>query len=568
MKLLKNNMKLLSNLNNDQDIILKSLEELKKTFIHCLIFSSIINILSLALPIYSMQVLDRVLGSSSIETLIFLSIIIFVCVIVMNAITNIRDYAFYYAEKSFEKKLSKITFEQNIHDSFKVNIGSQYIKDLSVIKSFISSPYLALIFDLPWVIVFLATIFYINWIPGILVSVASIVFCIFAFFNHKILKKDNEQINDLQIKIGQKLELLLRNSEVAIAMGMIENLSNRYNEDSNQLKELEKKLKTKSKTIAIILKNVRYTVQILITFISAILIIKGKMSSGGMIAISTLASKVLAPFDASAGIFQSLINVKKSYQRLKVALKKSNNFEERIELPDPKGDVQFDSVIHLPQNNNAPIIRNISFIVLSGEIIGIIGKSGSGKTTISRLITGVIEPTRGRVMIDSAPIDFWNKSSLGKFIGYLPQDVELFHASIKDNIAKMNKDVRDEDIIEAAKFAGVHELILSLPQGYETHVGNVNISAGQRQRIALARCFYGSPKIVVLDEPNSNLDAEGENSLLETLLKAKNAKITVFVVSHKPSILKVTDRIMVIDGGEIKVFDDKKKVIENFSAKS
>jgi len=486
----------------------------------------------------------------------------------MNAVTNIRDYAFYYAEKSFENKLSKITFEQNIRDSFKANIGSQYIKDLNVIKSFISSPYLALIFDLPWVIVFLATIFYINWIPGILITVASIVFCIFAFFNHKILKKDNEQINDLQIKMGQKLELLLRNSEVAIAMGMIENLSNRYNEDAIQLKELEKKLKAKSKTIAIILKNIRYSVQILITFISAILIIKGKMSSGGMIAISTLASKVLAPFDASAGIFQSIVNIKKSYQRLKIALQKNINIDNRIELPEPKGDVQFDSVIHLPQNNNVPIIRNISFIVLAGEIIGIIGKSGSGKTTISRLITGIIEPSRGKVMIDSAPIEFWNKNTLGKFIGYLPQDVELFHATVKDNIAKMNKDVKDEDIIEAAKFAGVHELILSLPQGYETHVGNVNISAGQRQRIALARCFYGNPKIVVLDEPNSNLDAEGENSLLETLLKAKNAKITVFIVSHKPSVLKVTDRIMVIDGGEIKVFDDKKKVIENFSAKS
>ena len=545
-----------------QNPITLALQTLQSSFIHCFLFSCFINILSLALPIYSMQVLDRVLGSSSIETLIWLSIIIFTMVFVSILLGNIRDLAFSYIANSFEKKLISQTFMQNIKDGIKSNIGSQYLKDLSTIKSFITSPQLSLGFDIPWVIIFLAVIFYIHWALGFVILGSTIFLAFMAFLNHKILKSKTEKLNEMQITIARKLELLMRNSEVIIGMGMIASVNAKYNKDLEDLKTLENGLKSKTKAIATTVKTLRYGMQISITFISAILIIKGKMSSGGMIAVSTLASKVLAPFDAAPSVFTSIVSLRKAYERLKNAMK--NAVEERTTLPIPKGNVSAESLIYIPHGSQTPVIKGISFKVQAGEVIGIIGKSGSGKTSLARLLTGIFEPNRGKVLLDSSPLSLWNAKQLGQYIGYLPQDVELFYASIRENISRFDANATDEKIVEAAQKADVHELIMSLPNGYETEVGQTNISAGQRQRIALARAFYGNPKVLILDEPNSNLDIEGENALLSAILTTKKDGITVFIISHKPSILKVTDKIMIIGDGELKAFDDAQKVIESF----
>ncbi len=218
----------------------------------------------------------------------------------------------------------------------------------------------------------------------------------------------------------------------------------------------------------------------------------------------------------------------------------------------------------MPNGSQTPVIKGISFNINAGEVIGIIGKSGSGKTSLARLLTGIFEPTRGKILLDDSPLNLWNAEQLGKYIGYLPQDVELFHASIRENISRFDANATDEKIVEAAQKAGVHQLIMSFLNGYETEVGQANISAGQRQRIALARAFYKNPKVLVLDEPNSNLDIEGENALLNAIVTAKKDGATVFIISHKPSILKVTDKIMIIGDGELKVFDEAQKVIESF----
>jgi len=356
---------------------------------------------------------------------------------------------------------------------------------------------------------------------------------------------------------------LTRNSEVIVGMGMVSNINLKYNNDILELKNLEAQLKKKQKAIGTTVKTLRYGVQISITFISAILIIKGKMSSGGMIAVSTLSGKVLAPFDASASIFAALVSLKKSYERLKNAFKNIPN-EERIELPEPKGNMEFSGVIYAVNQTNTLIIKGISFKVQAGEVVGIIGKSGSGKTTLARLLTGIFEPNRGKVLLDCSPLNLWKEEQIGKYIGYLPQDVELFQASIKENISRFEVDAQDKNIIQAAQIAGVHEFIMSFPNGYETEVGQTNISAGQRQRIALARAFYNNPKVLVLDEPNSNLDIEGENALLSAIISAKNSGITVFIISHKPTILKVTDKIMVIGDGELKAFEVSQKIIDGF----
>lgn len=407
-------------------------------------------------------------------------------------------------------------------------------------------------------------IFYIHWILGFVILACALVLAALAFLNQKLLKADSEKLNDVQIAMSGKLDLLTRNAEVIVGMGMIENVGKKYEGDLFEQKRLEAIVKKKSKAISTTTKTLRYGMQIAITFISAILIIKGKMSSGGMIAVSILSGKVLVPFDASPTIFQALISLKKSYERL------TNSFKNlptiiKTKLPEPKGNVTCEALLFY--SGQAKIIKGISFKVNAGEVIGIIGKSGSGKTTLARLLSGIFEPSRGKVLLDSSPLNLWDESQVGNYIGYLPQDVELFHASIKENISRFIPDAKDDDVVTAAMKAGVHELIMSFPHGYETPVGMTNISAGQKQRIALARAFYGNPKVLILDEPNSNLDVEGENALLNAVSNAKQNGITVFLISHKPSILKVTDKIMILHDGEIKGFDDSQKVIDSFSAK-
>ena len=548
---------------NEINPIISNIKILQMSFWHCFLFSCLINIFSLALPVYSMQVLDRVLGSSSIETLIWLSIIIFIMVFANILLGNIRDSAFAFIANLFEKKLLSTIFIQNVKDQLKTNIGTQYLKDLGTIKSFITSPQLSLIFDIPWVIVFLAVIFYIHWILGFVILGSTIFLAFMAFLNHKILKSQTEKLNEIQMALVRKLELLMRNCEVILGNGMVSNVNARYNKDLERFKTLEQSLKSKTKVITTAVKTMRYGVQISITFISAILIIKGKMSSGGMIAISTLSGKVLAPFDAASSVFISIVSLKKAYERLKNAIK--NIIEDRTILPIPKGNIATESLIYVPNGSAMPVIKGISFKVEAGQVIGIIGKSGSGKTTLARLLTGIFEATRGKVMLDNSPLNLWNLEQLGNYIGYLPQDVELFYATIKENICRFDEKATDDKIISASQKAGIHELVMSFQNGYETSVEQVNISAGQRQRIALARAFYNDPRVLVLDEPNSNLDIEGENALLNAILRAKKENTTVFIISHKPSILKVTDKIMIIADGELKGFDDAQKVIESFS---
>lgn len=484
----------------------------------------------------------------------------------MNLLGNIRDLAFSFIAEGLEKKLSSLTFKQNIKAAITNNVGSAYLKDLSAIKAFIISPNLSLIFDLPWVIIFLAVIFYIHWILGFVILGFTITLAVIAFLNQKLLKIDSEKLNDLQLVTNRKLELLMANSEVIVGMAMTANVNAKYNQDLERLKIVEARLKQKTKTIATTVKTIRYGMQIAITFISALLIIQGRMSSGGMIAISILSGKVLAPFDASAAIFQSLVALNKSYQRL-LKILPAQNQSQRITLPVPYGEIRAENLSYYI--NSKPIIKSLSFAINSGEVIGIIGKSASGKTTLARLLSGILQPSHGRILLDETPLYLWPEEQISQYLGYLPQDVELFHATIKDNISRFDPKASDQNIIEAAIKAGVHQLIMSFNQGYETEIGSLNISAGQRQRIALARAFYGNPKIIILDEPNSSLDLEGESALLNAVNNLKKAKdSTILMISHKPSILSLADRIMVIEQGEIKAFDETNKIIGNFINKN
>ena len=304
-------------------------------------------------------------------------------------------------------------------------------------------------------------------------------------------------------------------------------------------------------------------IQVATMFAGAILVINNKMSAGGIIATSILSGKALAPFDALVNIWGQLINAKTAYSRINNSLKDLTIETEKTELPEPQGKVNIEKLTYkLPHGKQ--IIKGINIAVVPGEIIAIIGESGSGKTTLAKLLVGILPATSGKVTIDGVKIADYNRYFLGKFIGYLPQHVEFIHGTVRENIARMNKKIDDKKVVSAALLSDVHQLISDLEKGYNTRLetGGKNLSSGQKQRIALARCFYGNPKIMVLDEPNANLDSKGESSLTLSLQNAKKAGITVFVISHRKSLLNVTDKILVLHEGQAKLFGDTKQILK------
>lgn len=526
------------------------------------IFSFFINILMLSTSIYSLQILDRVLSSNSLETLLMLSLIMIVIYIILAFLQTIRALVFNQISNWLDSKLSSTLLANSI--SFDASTkGSQNIRDLQSLKSFINSSAVTHLFDAPWSIIYFIVIFFIHWINGFIVVIGATVLLLLALLNEKLTKSYVEKSNELNVISMKKIDSISRNAEVIKAMGMKSDMTNTWQKLNIELNNITKSLTLRSSIISNITRSLRLFLQMAVMASGAMLVIKGKMSAGGIIATSILTGKALAPFDHAITIYKSFLNAKASYLRLSNSLKNHDENEEKIELPEPKGDVQLDKLIYKIPNTDLNIIKGINISINAGEVIGLIGPSGSGKTTLARLITNVLQPNKGSVRIDGADIKNQDSEIVGQYIGYLPQDVELFEGTIKANISRMKDDAKSESIIEAAKFAGIHDLINKLPQAYET---NANIlSAGQRQRIGLARSFFGKPKLVVLDEPNSNLDGEGEVALMKAIQNARASNITTIIISHKPSILSVVDKILVLHDGQAKIFDEAKTVIKQLA---
>ncbi len=550
--------------NQPKNIIKDALNSCRKAFWFCFLFSFFISIFTLASSIYSMQVLDRVLASNSFETLLYLTIIVLTFLIFLGILTQVRSIIFLHISNWLDEKLSPVLFNSSIENlGSNKNISSQNLRDLQTIKSFISGPNLAILFDGPFAVVYFIMIFFIHWINGLITLCGGVVMLKMAYINEKSTKELIDKNNQLQSEVIRDFEIISSNSEVINAMGMKGNVRKQWQQGNDELRKSAIDLAVISNRISAISKTFRMSLQTITMASSAILVMYNKMSSGGIIATSILAGKALAPFDNVIGLWKSLKTAKAAYYRLSEVLKNYVADKDKIELPVPQGEVVVDKLIYKIPNSDRIILKGISFKINSGETIAIVGPSGSGKTTLVRLLVGVLKPSSGIVRIDGANLFDQDLEKFGKYLGYLPQDVELFKGLVKHNIARMNKQAQDEEIIKAAKFCDIHEIILSLMQGYETLIEKdaANISAGQKQRIALARAYFGEVKLVVLDEPNSNLDADGEKALNNAILRAKENKITTVIVTHRTSVISICDKVMVIKDGEIKAFDDTKKVL-------
>lgn len=550
-------------------ILDEALQSCRKIFYVVFGFSFATNLLMLMLPIYTLQVLDRVISSGSLETLTMLTIVCIVAFIALGLLYAARSFVLIRLGEWLDRKLAAKFLGISIASAVNRNVpsGSQNLRDLNSIKSFLTGAGINALFDAPWSLIFILVIYLIHPINGMIALVGSLLLFSLALLNEYATKPVLNQANEDAVKMMYGVDVATRNAEAIEAMGMLDHVVKSWEKDNESIKKLQSLASGRAGLITNASKAIRLILQVFIIGTGAYLVLNNELSVGSIIACSILAGRALAPFEAAIASWKGVTEARKSYHRLQESLQKAPERDTAMSLPDPKGELKVEKVVFAPPGVKKAILKNVTFGIHAGDILGIVGPSGAGKSTLAKLLVGVWKPISGVVRLDNAEVYSWNRTEFGRHVGYLPQDVELFSGTVKENIARMDPSADPEEIVKAAQLSGAHEMILHLPDGYDTRIGigGIILSGGQRQRIGLARAFYGSPKLVVLDEPNANLDQEGEAALTIALRNAKANKITTIIISHRTSVLVSVDKILVMQDGTATAMGGRDEILEKFA---
>lgn len=556
---------MLSKLKLPPNEIMLILRSFKSAFRTVGVFSAIINLLMLAPSLYMLQVYDRVLQSRNEITLLMLTLLMLGAYALLSLLEYVRSFVLIRIGAKLDMQMNKriytAAFEQNLRRSGG-NAG-QALQDLTQIRQFLTGNGLFAFFDAPWFPVYLTVIYLFDVYLGLFATFAVIVMVILAFVNERVSKKPLAEANAMAISSSNLATNNLRNAEVIEAMGMLPNLMGRWFKTHSRFLQLQAEASEKSGIVTAASKFFRISVQSLVLGFGALLVIEGKMTPGMMIAGSILLGKSTGPIDQLIGVWKQWSSVQSAYQRLNELLATNPPRVAGMELPKPLGTITVEGVSAAPPGSQVAILKGLSFGLQPGDVLGVIGPSGSGKSTLARLLVGVWPAQVGKVRLDGADIFQWNKDQLGPHIGYLPQDIELFAGTVSENIARFGE-IDPEKVIVAAKRAGVHDMILHFPQGYDTRLGDGGggLSGGQKQRIGLARCMYDDPSILVLDEPNSNLDDVGEQALVAAVNDLRMRGKTIVLITHRTSILSATTKLLLLRDGVVQAFGPRDQVIE------
>ena len=524
----------------------------RDSFQSAAIFSLFINLLMLLPSIYMMQVYDRVLGSNSTSTLMMLTLLAAFLFLMLGALEWVRSQILIRVSTRFDmllnERLYRVLFRQALVSGGKTS--AQPLSDLLVLRQFLTGNGLFAFFDAPWMPVYVGLLFLFHPTFGLVALISAVILILLAIWNERATHDDLEQANRVSVESSNMTARNLRNAEVVHAMGMLPDLMARWKEKQQRLILLQAVASEKAGLIAASSKTYRITVQSLILGLGAWLAIDKQITPGLMIGGSILLGRALAPIDLMIGSWKQFLSARTAYDRLNVLLAQFPVEPDRMPLPDPKGALRAEQAVVAPPGSKVAVLKGINFNIEAGSFVALIGASASGKSTLARAMLGIWQVASGAIRLDGADIGQFERSFIGSHVGYLPQDIELFDGTIADNIARFGNLDADK-VVAAAQIAGVHDMILQLPQGYDTEIGGSGgvLSAGQRQRVGLARALYGEPVLVVLDEPNSNLDDAGEQALAQALFKLKQRGSTVVVITHRVGILSLTDRIMVLNEG-------------------
>lgn len=535
---------------------------------YVLLFSFVINILMLALPIYTLQILDRVLSSGSVETLFMLTMLIVGIFVCMTLFMALRSMILNQAGQWLDENLAPQIITTSITRSAATMdyTGSQNSRDLNVIKSFLTGGGIVALADAPWSPIYFLIMFLISPYVGMVALVGAITLLTLAFLTETSTRKPLEEAGKSNIQGMRFVETANRNAEIVESMGMMDAVVHYWRKFNRQAIRHQHVAANRAAIITSLSRFTRMIVQILVVGAGALLAMNHSLSVGSIIAGSILAGRALAPFDAAINTWKQFIGARDAYRRLNEAIGAQPVLRGSMNMPAPSGVVTADGIVYRPKNADRIILRGIQFRVEPGESMGIIGPSAAGKSTLAKLIVGIWQPNQGAIRLDGVDVYKWSRSDFGKYVGYLPQDVELFPGTIRDNIGRLDETATDEEIIEAAQLAGAHDMILTMPKGYETIVGEgvVGLSPGQRQRIGLARAMFRNPRLLVLDEPNSNLDGDGEKALIQALITARKRGVTTIMVAHKPSLVNQLDKILMIRNGVVESFGPREEVMKKY----
>lgn len=547
-----------------------ALRACKSSFLSVGFFSFFVNALMLVPTLFMIQVSGRVVPSGSTSTLVMLTLIMTLLVITTGSLEWVRSRIMVRVSNRLDVLLSRDVYRA----SFKRALNSggsdataQSLNDLTSLRQFFTGSGLFAFFDAPWFPIYTIVMFLFHPWFGWITLGCGLVLTLLAVVNHKVTGAALASANKENVASNVVTTKTLRNAEVIESMGMLETLMSRWAKRQRRIMLLQSNASDKGGAVSSASKTFRIWSQSIMLATGAYLVITHQINPGLLMAGSLLLGRALSPIDQMINNWKGFVSAKVQYDRLSKVMDDLKNEPERMPLPAPEGHIQVENLVVAPPGAKAPVIRNISFVAPAGSIVGIVGPSAAGKSTLVRALMGIWPPQHGVVRLDGADIASWDKQELGPYVGYLPQDIELFEGSISENIARFDK-VDPDKVVNAAQMAGVHEMILMLPDGYDTVIGSdgVNLSGGQRQRIGLARAIYGNPRLIVLDEPNSNLDDVGERALGVALQKLKETGATVFIVSHRPNILTRLDRILVMAGGTISLYGERDRVIAELAA--
>ena len=551
----------------DKTLAQQALAACRGAFLAVALFSLCVNLLMLTVPLYMLQVFDRVLSSRSEETLIMLSIVAGGAFLTLAILEAVRARVLLRVGTRLDTVLGGEALAASIANALKGSGHSvQALRDVTQLRSFLGGTGVLALFDAPWSPVFIAVIYLFHPILGTIALGGVVLLLTLAVLNDLATRRPLTAASAASVTAMKRAEAAARNADVVEAMGMRRGVTERWFDENAKVLKLQQQAGARTGYITGIAKFARLTLQTAALGTGAYLVITQQTTPGVMIAGALLMARALSPVENAINTWRSLIAARTGYRRLNELLTATPPRDVAMELPEPQGRLSVEKLVYIAPGGGKALLKGVSFEVEPGQALGIVGPTAAGKSTLAKLMVGSWQATAGQVRLDGADVYNWEREDFGRHVGYLPQDVELFAGSVRENIARLG-DAPPEAIVAAAQMARVHEMILRLPNGYETEIGESGeiLSGGQRQRVALARALLGPPRLVVLDEPNANLDSGGESALLEALAEAKAAGLTIVVIAHRPSILNFVDKMLVLRDGLVEMFGSRAEVLQRFA---
>jgi len=554
---------------NKKDVIQKALLATKPAFFNAIFFSFFLNLAGLAAPLYMLQIYDRVLLSRSLSTLTLLTLLVAFIYASSALLEILRSKVLIRAGIVFDKMANPGVFRA-VQQATIISPSPRHVqslRDLDNIREFFTGSGILALCDFPWAPVYIFAAFMLNPLYGLLAIGSLIITLVLAVINEIVTKNALGKAGQEAISASSQSVATFRNAEVLRAMGMVEALRYRWSKHHEATLGWQAEASNRGGLLIALTKFSRTLVQSLILGVGAYLVIQKEVTPGMMIAASIIIGKALQPVETVIGQRKSFDAMRSSYKRLKSMLDAMPSVDEKISLPPPKGDITFENVIVLPPGSRTPVLTGISLKIPAGSSVGVVGPSAAGKSSLARALVNVWPVASGSIRLDGSELEHWNAAQLGENIGYLPQDVELFSGTVAENISSFIADADDSDIIEAARIAGCHEMIQQFTDGYNTKLGEggQSLSGGQRQRIGLARAVYGLPSLIVLDEPNANLDSLGEQALLGAIEYLKKQNKTLIIITHKTNVLVAVDYVLVMNSGKVQNYGPTAQILDVLS---